>query len=258
MDDILFYAETIDAASVFNGAHTSPFVLKEESYHFSGLWGGHEQKQIGTILKPLLKAIDGPEPLSMEELLWNGKKVEELETRGILSRSSFQVKHISSPDEEISNFLERLKTLLNRHWFRHSLVRFHPPKRIRIMPIQIKQPKRSGEIVAAVLNARDGDPDELALGICMNSLPMRSILTKENGELAALPIICHELSHHRRKLLDGKTEQNTHNDSFHLDRLQLESNVLKNCVLHLLGKDEELTQGCGMEMLSDISETIVL
>ena len=258
MDGILFYAESMDAASVFSGAHTSPFVLKEEIYHFSDLWGGHEQKQIGTVLKPLLEAIDGPEPLSMEELLWNEKKVEELEKRGILSRSSFQIKHISSPDEDISNFLERLKTLLNQHWFRHSLVRFHPPKRIRLMPIRIKQSDFSGEIVAAVLNGKDGDPDELALGICMNSLPMRSILTKENGEVAALPIICHELTHHRRKLMDGEKEQNIHNDSFHFDRLDLESNVLKNCVLHLLGRDEELTRRGGMGMLSDISDTIVL
>lgn len=258
MDDVLFYAEGVDAACRFNGSHTSPFVLKEKIYHYSDLWGGHEQKKIGTILKPLLEAIKGPEPVSMDELVWNEKKVEELEKRGVLSRFPFQIKHISAPDEAVSSFLERLKKLLNRHWFRHSLVRFHPPKRIHLLPIQVKESEGSGEVVAAVLNAGDGNPDDLALGICMDSLPLRSILTRENAELAILPVICHEITHHRRKFMDGKEEQNKHNDAFHLDRLQLESNVLRNCVLHLLGRDDELSHGGSLGMLPDISDTIVL
>jgi len=253
---VFFYAKSPDSACFLNGAHCSPFILKEEIHYYDELWGGHEYRIIDTVLKPLLEQIKGLEFVSMDELFWNEKKLDELEERGIISRSPIKIRHISSPDKTITEFLDRLKLLLNRPWFRHSLVRFHPPRKIRLLPIKVQQSTISGEIVAAVLNGTDGDQDNLNIGICMDSLPMRSIIKDKNGELAALPIICHELIHHRRKLVDENDGHNAHNDNFHLDRIQLEDKVLKNCVLHLLGKDEELIQGSGM--LTDASDILVL
>ncbi|SMD00265.1 Histidine kinase-, DNA gyrase B-, and HSP90-like ATPase [Desulfocicer vacuolatum DSM 3385] len=256
-ENVVLYAETPDAHGFLRGSHNCPFVLKEKVCYIDDLWGGHEYRRIETILKPLLESA-GLELVSMDELLWNEKKCEDLEEREILFRSQLKIKHLTSPDQEITDFLDRLKTLLNRNWFRHSLVRFHPPRKIRILPISVEKQEHSGEIVAAVLNGTDADPDELNIGICMDSLPMRSILKKNNAEIAALPVICHELTHHRRKLVDDMEEQGRHSDSFHLDRIQLETNVLKNCTLHLLGKDEELSRGCQMGMLSDVGEILVL
>ena len=253
---VFFYAKAPDAAAFLDGEHNANFILKEKTYYFDNLWGGHEQRQIENILKPLLEQMEGIELISMEELLWNEKKLEELEERKIISRTPLKVRRVSSPDKLTVDFLDRLKTLLNRPWFRHSLVRFHPPKKIHLFPIQIKQRKENGEIIAAVLNGTDQDPDQLCIGICMDSLPMRSILKLSNGELAALPIICHELIHHRRKLVESDDNKISHNENFHLDRIQLEDKVLRNCVLHLLGKEDELVQDCGM--VNESGEVLVL
>jgi hypothetical protein len=256
--NIFFFAESIEAATFLEGAHHCDFILKEKVYFIEELWGGHEHRRIGTILKPLLEKIEGIELISMDELMWNDKMLEDLSERGIISRTPLKIKTIRSPDETVTDFLNRLKKLLNLPWFRRALVRFHPPKRIRLLPIKIQKSFFSGEIVAAVLNGKDSNPHELVIGICIDSMPIQSILKNPHSELAALPIICHELSHHRRKLLDEAEEYPSHNDLFHLDRIHLEGNVLRNCVNHLLGKEDELCQDHLMGMSTDGSDVLVL
>lgn len=235
---VMFFASNADEVEPLAGCHGSPFVLKECRYVFSAIWGGHEQQRIAGVLKRITDGIGGYELLDMEQLATNPEKLEELEKRGVLKLKPTRLKMVEYGPEELDGFLDRLRSILNRPWFREALVRFRPPQRIHLRLVQVEQRGVSGDLVAAILP--QSTAHDLGIGLNVDSPLIRGLASNPHGHFAFLPILCHELAHRRRTSLSDVDELH-HGTDFYLERIRLEDTVLAACARFLLG--EEISGG---------------
>ena len=248
---IYFYASQADTCEFLEGRHRAPFILEERSYSFSGLWGGHEKTLVDSLLKPLVECRSGSQMIHLEDLIWDDDRMEELEKMGVINMNPIQIKMVDDADNRFSEFLDRLKSILNRSWFREALSRFHPPKKVRIKLVETLNAPLMGDLVAGVLRGSK-NRDELVIGLNTQSLTLRGLVQHPNGHFAFLPILCHELSHRRRTVV-GAEKTVPHGQGFYFDRVRLEERVLSGCVRYLLGK--ELSGG---DEGNDAAEILVL
>ncbi|WP_024335520.1 ATP-binding protein [Desulfotignum balticum] len=237
--NVLFFAENDEAAGFLSGCHECPFILKEYSYLFSGLWGGHKKKRIETVLQTILDDLKSHELILLDKLMWDDEKIEELEQRQVIQQPEIRISIAKNPAEPFMAFLDSLRDLLNRPWFREAVSCFRPPRRIILRPIQVETSPRFSEVVAGVLNTGN-NPNELAIGINAGSSAIGSLLRHPKGSYAFLPILCHELAHRRQTLVLSKNST-PHGQAFYIDRMRLEDRVLQGCVRHLLGKEMDGT-----------------
>ena len=243
---VYLFASEDSAADFISGAVESSFVLLEHSYLYNPLWGGHTKHAIGEILKPLVESREGREMVFIDDLRWNDRKIEELRSKGIIGAQSRSVKIVSKPDEKVQLFMNSLKVLLNRGWFRDAIAVFHPPRRIHLKPIEAADTGKHDHPTAGILG-QDTTKDELFIGIYVDSPTVRVLSRHPSGHLALLPVLCHELAH-RRRMLMGSAETRPRTHSFYIDRIRLEDRVLSGCVKYLLGVDESRGPGaCGDE-----------
>jgi hypothetical protein len=250
---IYFYAESEDAARFLQGEHQCPFVINEKR-DLLWLFGGHRRYLVDDLLNPILKSI-GCELVMLDELMWNPERVAELEKQGVIVRKHIRFSVVNPETAALCGFLERLKATVNQAWFRQAIARFHPPKKIQLQIIRLETPVSGGEIIACVLEGFSS-PEELVIAIVEGSSVLKSIIRHPQGELAFIPILCHEMAHSRR-LVNGNNSLVGHTPGFFLNRIMLEDQVLKNCACHLLGKDLPII-AAGDHNLPDQEETLVL
>ena len=233
--DVFFYAKHQEARDFLTGRHKSPFILREQAYFFSGLWGGHEKHLIDSLLKPLVESRAGAEIILLEDLMWDEARIEDLEKRKVIHMHPMRIRITENPDGDFTDFLDRLRETLNRPWFREAVSRFHPPKRVHIKPIEVLEEPTMGDTVAGVLSSTK-NREELAIGLNVTSATLRGLVHHPNGHFAFLPILCHELSHRRRTVV-GDGEDVPHGQGFYFDRVRMEERVLAGCARYLLGKE---------------------
>jgi hypothetical protein len=232
---VYFYTESLEASSSLEGYHQCPFVLREQSVRFNPLWGGYEKGSIKDCLKPVLEALKA-EVLDLNKLMYDEEKLEELEKKGVIKRSPTRVKYVENPSEEVTAFLSSLRSTLNRPWFRRALSPFRPPKRIYLRPIEVIEGEKN--LIAGILGAEQND---FAIGINIDSHVIQNLKVHETGHLVFLPILCHELAHRRRSVVEETDASVPHSVRFYFDRIRLEDRVLSSCVRDLIGKEEEFS-----------------
>ncbi|MCP4577191.1 MAG: ATP-binding protein [Deltaproteobacteria bacterium] len=233
---VLFHAESREACDFLFGRHHCPYILKERRYVFSTLWGGHEKSLIDSILKPLVESHTGREMVLVDRLMWDETALDDLEKLNVLRSVAMKCSPVQNPGEDFEDFMQRLRTLLNRTWFLNAISEFHPPRRVQIQPLEVETDNPLYEPVAAIANSQE-NRDDCVVGLNVGSKTVQYLLSHENGEIAFLPILCHEFSH-RRKTFLGDTEMVPHEQGFFLDRIRMEERVLAGCVRYLLGQEE--------------------
>lgn len=249
---VLLFAETRESGSYFENRHTLPFIMVDELYSFHPLWGGHEKHLMADVIKALLECRTNCEVVSLEELMFRDEKLQEMVNRGIIERDSITWEPVNPLPESASKFMLNLSETMNSHWFRKSLSKFNSPSRINLLAIQTTNNSSFGEVIAALMggNRQSG---EVTIAVNIASETVSGIMQHPSGYLAFLPILCHELAHRRRDLLNG--EQNIpHGQGFYLDRIRLETSVLTSCVRYLAGEQAE----GGDEFDSNLGEVVVL
>ena len=226
-------ASEIDASP---GTYLGPFILMEDRQR-DRLWGYHIRADVDGLLKPILIGLDKTEFLHLNgELGFQETKLKNLESRGVIKLAPVMLQNATRVQKHEQAFLDRLRNLLNMGWFRHALDGVYPPVRIHLRPIEnTNNPENDGLVACAMREL--GTQDEFYIGINLKSQPMQTIIHAPDGEVAFLPILCHELAHRPTGKL-GHHDHAFHGNGFQVFRLHLEDRVLKACVRHLLSKDE--------------------
>jgi hypothetical protein len=233
---VLFYAESQEACDFLFARHECPYILKERHYVFSTLWGGHEKSLIDSILKSLVESQTGKEMVLVDNLMWDETALDDLEKRKILRTVAMKCSSVENPGKDFEDFMQRLRRLLNRPWFINAISTFHPPRRVQIQPLEVETDNFLYEPVATIASSLE-NRDDCVVGLNVGSSTIQSLISHTNGEMAFLPILCHELSHRRRTFL-GDTEMVPHERGFFLERIRMEERVLAGCVRYLLGQEE--------------------
>lgn len=209
-----------------------PFVLKEETYLFHPMWGGHRQALIRSILEPLLDKFGGFEIIKIDgPLLYDEERLKNLESRGVIKRISTTVRVMRTISDEQKDFINRLRNFLDESWFRMAIDKFNPPANIEVKAVESIDPTQSS-IVAVILN--HNNPNTLSIGINMEDSLVKDILQDQNGHIAFLPMLCQELTRRRGNIEDGNGGIIS---SHRYDWIELEDRVLKAYVKNLSGKD---------------------
>ena len=132
--------------------------------------------------------------------------------------------------------MDRLRTVLNRPWFREAIAPFHPPRRVHIKPFEVEEEDSYQPVAAIVNSAENRDDCVLGLNVGVHNREKADASRKRNFFFPAY--LCHELSH-RRKTFLGDTQIVPHEQGFFLDRVRMEERVLAACVRFLLGKETD-------------------
>lgn len=250
---VILYAENMEAAGFLDGLHTLPFILLEEAYSFSPLWGGHNRSLIADVVKRLIEGGGRTEVIRMEDLMMHDDKLQELISRGIIRNDVAQWRPLTLQEGAVGDFMGRLSATLNSPWFRRAVSSFNPPRRINLSALEVTHTPRNGEIIASMLGGSRQNA-EITIGINVRSSVVEGVLRHPSGHLAFLPILCHELAHRRRNLQQEESEA-PHDIGFYFDRIRLETSVLTACTRSLLGEDE---QECGDELNGGLGEVVVI
>ncbi len=246
----VFYAREPEVFHEFQYDLTTPFVLREECLMMESLWGYHQRYPVNDSLKSIINQQDGLEMVSLDQLVWDDDKQCELICKGVLSRHSVRIRRDSSITNEQEAFLNRIKQLLNKPWFRNALGKFDPPARIRLLPIAEQESGKpwSGQVVAAVVG-HDPRHRQLDIGLNFQSTAMKALARAGYADPAILPILCHELAHRKRQLDDGGEGLVGHTRGFYYDRVRLEDSVLQSYVRHLCGEETEADEACNPKVV---------
>jgi len=231
---VYFSAETPEASNFLTGQHQASFILKEHTLAFDSFWGGHNQKCVQDCLKPVIEAIDENELLALESLMHDEEKLQELEEKGIIKRKPIKYRFVEEPGEDMEDFLSNLRSILNRRWFRKSII--SESKELKHIYLKAIETVDGEELVACLLNFENR---ELTIGINISSSVIQYLKRHNTGHFFFLSTLCHELSHRRRKIIgpDGIPHDSIH---FHTIRLHLEDRVLAACASYLTGQDGNL------------------
>ena len=250
---VILYAESMEAADFLDGMHSLPFILREEIYSFSPLWGWYDRRLLVDVVKQLIECSGRTEVIMLDDLMMRDDKLQELISRGIIRHAGVEWRPLQSPEKKVDDFMGRLSATLNSHWFRRSVSRFNPPRRINLAAMEVTHPHGNGEIIAGLLGG-SRQSAEMTIGINVGCSAVVGILRHPSGHLAFLPILCHELAHRRRNL---RQEESTvpHDLGFYLDRVRLETSVLTACVRSLLGEEAD---GCEDELDGGLGEVVVI
>lgn len=246
----VFYANEPEVYHEFQFDLQTPFVLRERHFFMERLWGYHTRGPVEDTLKPILHRLEGMEVIPLDNLVWDEDKQRELIRKGILTRHAVRIRREASMSSEEDAFLDRVRKLLNKPWFRSALGKFAPPSRIRLHPIAEEESGKpwSGQVVAAVIghNPRHG---QLDIGINFGSEAAKALIHAGDADPAFLPILCHELAHRKRNLDDGNTGLVGHTRGFYYDRVRLEDSVLQSFVRHLCGEEADCDEDNQQEVI---------
>lgn len=232
---VILHARSKDAFCHFEGAHDCPFVLEEYRYVMSELFGGHTQERIGTLLKPVLNQLPDLELVDLDEAMWSEEKLNDLQTRGIIKMKPLRYSAVDTPGKETLIFMDRLRDMLNKPWFKRAFGRFRHPRRIHLHAVHLSHDTGQGRMLAAVMDSRSCG-DDLHIGLFVDSDSFQAVLSHPRGPMALLPLLCHGLAHRRDALTDGE-EPLPLGRSFHIERVRLEERILRACIRDLKGED---------------------
>jgi len=254
-DGVIPFTEDEETAIHFSESILGPFILREDTYVFSSLWGGHLIGVVADLLKRLLECRKDRELIMLDRVLYDEERQEELERRGVILRGLTRVKLAEPPNPQYVDFLKGLHSTINKTWFREAVSRFRQPRRVKIHYINVSDSIMGPAVMACVLGYEDHS-DTLLIGIAKDNPLLEELTGDKDGHLFFLPILCHELAHRPIKV-QGDASVLQHSLAFHLNRLALEDRVLTGCVNQLLGLESTGASATGLNGHELAGETVV-
>lgn len=248
---IYLHAESPDVAQQFS--HTSPVTLKEMDLCCRPVFGYWRKSLCGNILADVFKALSTTEPKptlhAMEAVMANATLAVELEKKGVIQRTDYNVKATDLSDAKMTGWFEALRTMLNQNWFRNGLTEYHEIRKIRLMPVVVTDTTAmDSEFLAMELRVPDAEADEYVIGIRTDSSAARTLADAGTERENLLPAViqiasCISKHHYGRFILEqDATMQVAHTRDLLVDMVGLEDRIIQRALRVLNnGQDDAQT-----------------